>query len=72
MKLYDYFRSSGAYRVRIALNLKGLEYESKVVHLAHNEQFAPRVRGPEPAIADTGTARRRHHADPVDGDYRVS
>ena len=40
MKLYDYFRSSGAYRVRIALNLKGLDYESKVVHLANNEQFA--------------------------------
>jgi len=28
MKLYTYFRSSAAYRVRIALNLKGLEYES--------------------------------------------
>jgi glutathione S-transferase len=27
MKLYDYFRSSAAYRVRIALNLKGLGYE---------------------------------------------
>ncbi len=28
MKLYDYWRSSAAYRVRIALNLKGIEYES--------------------------------------------
>ncbi|MGC2115799.1 MAG: maleylacetoacetate isomerase, partial [Pseudolabrys sp.] len=26
MKLYSYFRSSAAYRVRIALNLKGLQY----------------------------------------------
>lgn len=33
MKLYGYFRSSAAYRVRIALNLKGLEYESVPVHL---------------------------------------
>ena len=33
MKLYSYFRSSAAYRVRIALNLKGLDYEIVPVHL---------------------------------------
>lgn len=33
MKLYSYFRSSAAYRVRIALNLKGLLYEMDFVHL---------------------------------------
>ncbi|WP_233862111.1 maleylacetoacetate isomerase [Paraburkholderia adhaesiva] len=33
MKLYSYFRSSAAYRVRIALNLKGLSYEYVPVHL---------------------------------------
>lgn len=33
MKLYSYFRSSAAYRVRIALNLKGLDFETVSVHL---------------------------------------
>jgi maleylpyruvate isomerase len=33
VKLYSYFRSSAAYRVRIALNLKGLPYEMAFVHL---------------------------------------
>ena len=33
MKLYTYFRSSAAYRARIALNLKGLDYEMVPIHL---------------------------------------
>jgi maleylpyruvate isomerase len=36
MKLYTYFRSSAAYRVRIALNLKGLDYQAVPVHLLNN------------------------------------
>jgi maleylpyruvate isomerase len=36
MKLYTYFRSSAAYRVRIALNLKGLAYQAVPVHLLKN------------------------------------
>ncbi|WP_298231333.1 maleylacetoacetate isomerase [uncultured Azohydromonas sp.] len=40
MQLYNYFRSSASYRVRIALALKGLAYEYKPVHLQKKEQFA--------------------------------
>jgi maleylacetoacetate isomerase len=40
MLLYGYFRSSAAYRVRIALNLKGLAYDQTFVHLAKLEQLA--------------------------------
>jgi len=39
MELYNYFRSSASYRVRIALALKGLDYAYLPVHLARNEQF---------------------------------
>jgi len=41
MKLYGYFRSSAAFRVRIALNLKKLEYESAFVHLRRGDQRQP-------------------------------
>lgn len=41
MKLYSYWRSSCAHRVRIALNLKGLEYEYKAVNLLKGEQHSP-------------------------------
>lgn len=41
MRLYTYFRSSAAFRVRIALNLKGLAYEPEFVHLARGEHRQP-------------------------------
>lgn len=41
MKLHGYFRSSAAYRVRIALNLKGLGAEHLPHHLRKGEQCAP-------------------------------
>lgn len=41
MLLYDYFRSSAAYRVRIALNLKRLAYERRDVMLLEDQQRSP-------------------------------
>ena len=61
MDLYSYFRSSAAYRVRIALGLKGLDYRVIPVHLLrhggeqHGEAY--RSRNPErlvPALDDDG------------------
>ncbi|WP_133650049.1 maleylacetoacetate isomerase [Paraburkholderia flava] len=46
MKLYSYFRSSASYRVRIALNLKGLPYDYVPIHVLRDggEQFKPEYR----------------------------
>ena len=41
MKLYGYFRSSAAFRTRIALGLKGLSWENVPIHLQKGEQRAP-------------------------------
>jgi maleylpyruvate isomerase len=61
MKLYSFFRSSASYRVRIALNLKGLSYEQSPVHLRRGggEHLAPAYRAinPQalvPALEDGG------------------
>ncbi len=40
MELFNYFRSSASYRVRIALALKGLDFEYRSVHLQKNEQMS--------------------------------
>jgi maleylpyruvate isomerase len=51
VKLYSYFRSSAAYRVRIALNLKGIAYETASVHLVkdggHNKRPEFRAINPQ-------------------------
>jgi maleylacetoacetate isomerase len=61
MKLYTFFRSSASYRVRIALNLKGLAYEQIPIHLRRGggEQFAASYKAlnPQalvPALEDGG------------------
>jgi len=61
MKLYTFFRSSASYRVRIALNLKGLNYEQVPIHLRRGggEQFSASYReiNPQallPALDDGG------------------
>jgi maleylacetoacetate isomerase len=46
--LYDYFRSSAAYRVRIALNLKGVAYEARQVDLRDDAQKAAGYRALNP------------------------
>ena len=61
MKLYTFFRSSASYRVRIALNLKGLDYEQAPIHLRRGggEQLKPAYKAinPQallPALEDEG------------------
>jgi len=46
--LYDYYRSSAAYRVRIALNVKGIEYESRPVNLLESAQRSDDYRALNP------------------------
>jgi maleylacetoacetate isomerase len=60
MKLYTFWRSSAAYRARIAVNLKGLQPELVAVHLRRHEQRAPAYlqRNPQglvPALEIDGT-----------------
>ena len=46
--LHDYYRSSAAYRVRIGLNLKGVEYERRPVNLLESEQKGADYRALNP------------------------
>jgi len=59
MKLYTFFRSSAAFRMRIALNCKGLAYESQIVSLPKDEHklaayLAVNPQGLVPALEDAG------------------
>ena len=46
--LYDYWRSSASYRVRIALNLKGIDYDSRQVDLRAGDQQSDEYRAVNP------------------------
>ena len=61
MKLYDYYRSTASYRVRIALNLKNISFEAIPVHLINHggeqHQAAYRTLNPQglvPALDENG------------------
>jgi maleylpyruvate isomerase len=60
MKLYSYFRSSAAFRVRIALKLKGIDYEMEPVHLirdgGHNRRPEFRAVNPQMRVPALVTA----------------
>ena len=74
--LYDYWRSSASYRVRIALALKGVAYERVAVNLLAAEQLAPenRARNPQgqvPTLLVDGVGgiitevEAYHHTEPA-------
>jgi maleylacetoacetate isomerase len=50
VKLYTYYRSQASFRVRIALNLKGLSHEDTFLHLERGDQFAPQYRALNPQM----------------------
>lgn len=50
MKLYTYYRSQATFRVRIALNLKGLEREDSFLHLEHGDQYAAEYKAINPQM----------------------
>ena len=59
--LYTYFRSYAAYRVRIALNLKGLDYRAVPVHLLRDggQQHQPDYRAVNPfGLVPSTTSRK--------------
>ena len=67
MKLYGYFRSSAAYRARIALNLKGLSYESEILNLRDGEQSGAEFKqlnpqGFVPVLKDGGAVLTQSYA----------
>jgi maleylacetoacetate isomerase len=50
MKLYTYYRSQASFRVRIALNLKGLAHEDAYLHLEKGDQYDPAYKALNPQM----------------------
>jgi maleylpyruvate isomerase len=74
VKLYTYFRSSAAYRVRIALNLKGLRYDMVPVHLTREggQQRKPEFRALNPQMRVPALTVGRNRAHAIARDHRLS
>ena len=60
MTLHDYFRSTAAYRVRIALNLKGIDYQQVPVNLLKGEDSGADYRALNPQGLVPALAVCRH------------
>ena len=60
MQLYDYFRSSAAYRVRITLNLKGVPYDSLPINLLKGEESDDDYRQINPQGLGPSLVDRQH------------
>lgn len=50
MKLYTYYRSQASFRVRIAMNVKGLAHEDTYLHLEKGDQFDPAYKAVNPQM----------------------
>ena len=61
MKLYNYFRSSASFRVRIALGLKQLPYDYVPVHIARGEHKEASFQALSPAIDRKSTRLNSSH-----------
>jgi maleylpyruvate isomerase len=66
LTLYDYYRSSAAYRVRITLNLKGLAYQSKSVNLLESEEASDKYKSINPqGLVPSLIVKRKGQGDVV-------
>ena len=72
MKFYTYYRSQASFRVRIALNLKGITREDSFLHLEKGDQFAAAYRAINPQMVVADLDRRRHQAVSVVAHPRIS
>jgi glutathione S-transferase len=69
MKLYNYFRSSASFRVRIALQLKGLPYEYISVHLAKGQHKLPEYSAIAADNLVPNLVIDGEHLSPIDGHH---
>jgi hypothetical protein len=72
MKLYTYYRSQASFRVRIALNLKGIAREDSFLHLEKGRPIRRCVPSDQSADGGSNPDRRRQQAVPVARNPRLS